>query len=76
MKNKYRYSTLRLFRDFIVSRDAPNTGTVFAGHPANPKAGYRITRRISGNGLRSWLDNYSSGKISNKFINTAYTIMT
>jgi hypothetical protein len=28
------------------SRDAPDT--VFAGYPANPKAGYRISGKISG----------------------------
>jgi hypothetical protein len=27
----------------IKNRDAPDTGTVFAGYPANPKAGYRIS---------------------------------
>jgi hypothetical protein len=31
-----------------VSRDAPYTGTGFAGYPANPKAGYRISGRILG----------------------------
>jgi hypothetical protein len=31
-----------------TSRDALDTGTVFAGYPANPKAGYRIYGRISG----------------------------
>jgi hypothetical protein len=29
-----------------LSRDAPDT--VFAGYPANPKAGYRISGRIFG----------------------------
>jgi hypothetical protein len=52
----------------ISTRDAPDT--VFAGYPANPKAGYRI----SGKGLipdirpDTWFDNYIFGKISNKFI--------
>jgi hypothetical protein len=46
----------------INIRDAPNT--VFAGYPANPKAGYRISGRKSGKGripnIRpdTWLDNY------------------
>jgi hypothetical protein len=41
-----------------------------AGYPANPKAGYQISSRISGNGripdIRpdTWLDNYIFGKIS------------
>jgi hypothetical protein len=30
----------------ICCRDAPDTGTVFAGYMANPKAGYRISGRI------------------------------
>jgi hypothetical protein len=39
-----------LLGDKIIdtARDAPDT--VFAGYPANPKAGYRISGRISGNG--------------------------
>jgi hypothetical protein len=45
----------------ISFKDAPDT--VFAGYPANPKAGYRI------------LDNNIFGKISNKFIKTASTII-
>jgi hypothetical protein len=32
----------------LVIRDAPDT--VFAGYPANPKAGYWISGRISGKG--------------------------
>jgi hypothetical protein len=62
-----------------VTRDAPDT--VFAGYPANPKAGYRISGRISGKGRipdirpNTWLDNYIFGKISNKFIKTALTII-
>jgi hypothetical protein len=45
-----------------------------AGFPANPTAGYRISGRISGKGripdIRpdTRLDNYTYGKISNKFI--------
>jgi hypothetical protein len=53
-----------------------------AGYPANPKAGYRISGRISGKGqipdIRpdTWLYNYRHifGQISNKFIKTALTI--
>jgi hypothetical protein len=34
----------------MKTRDAPDTGTVFAGYPANPKAGYPVKAgyRISG----------------------------
>jgi hypothetical protein len=46
-----------------------------AGYPANPKSGYRISGkgRIPVPDIRpdTWLDNYMSGKISNKFIKTA-----
>jgi hypothetical protein len=51
-----------------------------AGYPANQKAGYRISGRISGKGwipdIRpdTWLDNYIFGKISNKFIKPALKI--
>jgi hypothetical protein len=57
----------------VMVRDAPDT--VFAGYPANPKAGYRI----SGKGLipdiwtDTWLDNYIFGKILNKFMKSALT---
>jgi hypothetical protein len=57
----------------VTAWDAPDT--VFAGYPANPKAGYRISDRISGKGriqdIRPdiWIGNYIFGKISNKFIN-------
>jgi hypothetical protein len=39
-----------IFSDFlgVRFRDAPDTGTVFAGYPTNPKAGYRISGRILG----------------------------
>jgi hypothetical protein len=49
----------------VSYRDAPDTGTVFAGYPAIPKAGYRISGRISGKGripdIRpdTLLDNYT-----------------
>jgi hypothetical protein len=52
-----------------------------AGYPANPKAGYRISGRISGKGripdIRpdTWLDNYIFGQISNKFTKTVLTII-
>jgi hypothetical protein len=62
-------------------RNAPDT--VFAGYPANQKAGYpvRAGYRISGKGripdIRpdTWLYNYIFGKISNKFMKTALTII-
>jgi hypothetical protein len=69
----------------IVGRDAPDT--VFAGYPANPKAGYRISGKGRIPDIRpdilpdilpdNWLDNYrySFGKISNKFIKTALKII-
>jgi hypothetical protein len=56
-------------------RDAQDT--VFAGYPANPKAGYRISGRISGKGritdIRpdTRLDNYIFGQILNKVIKSA-----
>jgi hypothetical protein len=52
----------------INSRDAPDT--VFAGYPANPKAGYpvRAGYRISGRILG--LTTIFYGKKSNKFINS------
>jgi hypothetical protein len=50
----------------VANRDAPDT--VFSGYPANPKAGYRNSGRISGKGripdirpdIRpdTWLGNY------------------
>jgi hypothetical protein len=50
------------------------------GYPADPKAGYRISGRISSKSripdIRpdTWIDNYVFGKISNKFIKIALTI--
>jgi hypothetical protein len=54
------------FVNYGFLRDAPDS--VFAGYPANQKAGYRISGRISGKGripdirpdIRpdTWLDNY------------------
>jgi hypothetical protein len=41
-----------------------------AGYPANPKAGYRISGRISG--LILDLDNYIFGKISSKFFKNSF----
>jgi hypothetical protein len=47
-----------------------------AGYPAKPKAGYRISGRISGKGripdIRpdTWVDKHIFGKISNKFVKT------
>jgi hypothetical protein len=43
--------------------DAPDT--VFAGYPANPKAGYRISGKGQIPDIRpdTWLDNYILGKI-------------
>jgi hypothetical protein len=48
------------------SRDAPDT--VFAGYPAIPKAGYRISGkgRIRNIWPAIWLDNYIFGQILNK----------
>jgi hypothetical protein len=54
---RYRYRCLNIERSkfvatyyesclFVHTRDAPDT--VFAGYPANPKAGYRISGRILG----------------------------
>jgi hypothetical protein len=40
--------TEAVLRIRIRARDAPDTGTVFAGYPANPKVGYRISGRILG----------------------------
>jgi hypothetical protein len=52
----------------LFGRDAPDT--VFAGYPANPKAGYRISGkgRIPVPDIRpdTWFYNYIFGKISNK----------
>jgi hypothetical protein len=58
-----------------VIRDAPDT--VFAGYPANPKAGYRISGKGRIPDIRpdTWLDNYIFGKIQNKFTKTALTII-
>jgi hypothetical protein len=57
------------WENFVKIRDAPDTGTVFAGYPANPKAGYRISGKCRIPDIRPdiWLDNYIFGKISNKF---------
>jgi hypothetical protein len=45
-----------------------------AGHPANPKAGYRISGkgRIPDIGPDTWLDNYIFGQISNKFYQNSF----
>jgi hypothetical protein len=60
---------LNFFIKFAKTRDAPDT--VFAGYPANQKAGYRI----SGKGRISLATTgYNFGKISNKFMKTALTI--
>jgi hypothetical protein len=50
---------------------------ILFGYPANPKAGYRIfgKGRIPDILPDIWLDNYIFGKISNKFIKTASTII-
>jgi hypothetical protein len=62
-----------------INRDAPDT--VFAGYPANPKAGYWISGKGRIPEIRqdirpdTWPDNYSFGKISNKFIKTASTFI-
>jgi hypothetical protein len=47
----------------IFSRDAPDTD--FAGYPAKPKAGYRISGkgRIPDIRLDTWFDKYIFGKI-------------
>jgi hypothetical protein len=56
-----------------------------AGYPANqksriPDTGYQISGWVSGKSripdIRpdTWLDNYIFGKISNKFMKTAFTI--
>jgi hypothetical protein len=44
----------------VIIRDAPDTGTVSAGYPANPKTGYRISGKS--NIPDSWLNNYISSK--------------
>jgi hypothetical protein len=59
--------------DPAKTRDAPDT--VFAGYPANPKAGYRISGRIPDIRPDTWLDNYLYFW-SNKFIKTALTIIS
>jgi hypothetical protein len=43
-----------------------------AGYPAKPKAGYRISGKGRIPDIRpdTWFDNYSFGKISNKFVET------
>jgi hypothetical protein len=51
----------------VLTRDAPDT--IFAGYPANPKAGYRISGRIPGRILG--FDNYIFGQILNKVIKSA-----
>jgi hypothetical protein len=59
---------------YMKTRDAPDTD--FARYPAKPKAGYRISGRISGKGRipdirpETWFDKYIFGKISNKFVKT------
>jgi hypothetical protein len=64
-------------RELIFTRDAPDT--VFAGYPANPKAGYRKSGKGRIPDIRpdTLLDNYRYifGQISNKFIKTALTII-
>jgi hypothetical protein len=57
----------------INTRDAPDT--VFAGYPANPKAGYRISGKGRIPDIRpdTWLDNFIFGQISNKIYKTALT---
>jgi hypothetical protein len=48
-----------------------------ARYPTNPKAGYRISDRGRIADIRpdTWLDNFIFGKILNKFIKTALTII-
>jgi hypothetical protein len=48
-----------------------------ARYPANPKSGYRISGKGRIPDIRpdTWLNNYTFGKISNKFIKTALTIL-
>jgi hypothetical protein len=59
----------------VTDRDAPDS--VFAGYPANSKAGYRISvkGRIPDIRPDTWFDNYIFGKISNKCLRTAFTIL-
>jgi hypothetical protein len=47
------------------------------GYPANPKAEYRISGKGRIPDIRpdTWVDNYIFGKISNKFIKIALTII-
>jgi hypothetical protein len=60
---------------WFLTRDAPDT--VFAGYPANQKAGYRISGKDRIPDIRpdTWLDNYIFGKISNKCMKTALPII-
>jgi hypothetical protein len=48
-----------------------------AGYPVHPKAGYRISGKGRIPNIRpdTWRHNYIFGKISNKFIKTALTII-
>jgi hypothetical protein len=45
---QFIYFKIDTFSITTTSRDAPDTD--FAGYPAKPKAGYRISGRISGKG--------------------------
>jgi hypothetical protein len=56
-------------------RDAPDT--VFAGYPANTKAGYRISGKGGIPDIRpdTWLDNYIFGQVSSKVIKSALKII-
>jgi hypothetical protein len=62
-------------KGLILGMHAPDT--VFAGYPANPKAGYRISGKGRIPDIRpdTWLGNYIFFKISNKFIKAACTIL-
>jgi hypothetical protein len=72
--------SIRTCTNFLIvkSRDAPDS--VFAGYPASRISGQpdiRLIQKPDTPDIRpdTWLNNYTFGKISNKFIKTALTIL-